>query len=295
MAEPLTSAAFLAALKAEGVKVVEVGDWRNHNRNHKGPWGPVYGSVVHHTVTSGTAHTVSQVRDGYASLPGPLCHGMIAKNGTVHLVGYGRTNHAGGGDPAVLGQVIAESYASRPTAPTKGNADGVDGNAHFYGWECENLGDGKDPWPKEQYDAIVRVQAALVRAHRAKGDAWGLEAKSVIGHLEWSQDKIDPRGFSMVSLRADVAARLKVSAGQSPVDKPADAKEDAVEARDVWAYKNTAIGATDDAYGELRATRRAVDALKVQVSALETSVLTDAQIAALADRLADVLAARLES
>ncbi|MDK0520398.1 peptidoglycan recognition family protein [Streptomyces sp. ML-6] len=209
MATPLTAAAVLAALRAEGVRVVEVGNWRTHNRNQKGAWGPVNGSIVHHTVTKGTASTVAMVRDGYSGLPGPLCHGMIAKDGRVHMVGWGRANHAGGGDPRVLDQVIAESYGTRPTPPTKGNANGVDGNARFYGWECENLGDGKDPWPKAQYEAIVRVQAALCRAH-------GWSAKSVIGHLEWSSDKVDPRGFSMADLRADVAERLKHPAGWSP-------------------------------------------------------------------------------
>ncbi|WP_329046954.1 N-acetylmuramoyl-L-alanine amidase [Streptomyces sp. NBC_01422] len=209
MATPLSAAAVLTALKAEGVRVVEVGNWRTHNRNSKGPFDQLNGSIVHHTVTKGTANTVAICRDGYASLPGPLCHGVIAKNGQVHMVGWGRANHAGGGDPAVLTQVVAESYGTRPTAPTKGNANGTDGNRHFYGWECENLGDGKDPWPAAQYDAIVRVQAALCRAH-------GWSAKSVIGHLEWSSDKIDPRGFAMPDLRADVAERLKHPASWSP-------------------------------------------------------------------------------
>ena len=209
MATPLSAAAVLAALKAEGVRVVEVGDWRTHNRNSKGAWGGVNGSIVHHTVTKGTASTVSICRNGYADLPGPLCHGVIAKDGQVHMVGWGRANHAGGGDPRVLEQVTAESYTTRPSAPTKGNSNGVDGNARFYGWECENLGDGKDPWPAAQYDAIVRVQAALCRAH-------GWSAKSVIGHLEWSSDKIDPRGFAMADLRADVAERLTHPASWSP-------------------------------------------------------------------------------
>ncbi|WP_326768876.1 N-acetylmuramoyl-L-alanine amidase [Streptomyces sp. NBC_01591] len=209
MANPLSAAAVLAALRAEDVRVVEVGNWRTHNRNQKGAWGPINGSIVHHTVTKGTAATVRIVRDGYSSLPGPLCHGMIAKDGRVHLVGWGRTNHAGGGDPKVLDQVTAESYGTRPTPPTHGNSDGVDGNARFYGWECQNLGDGKDPWPAAQYDAIVRVQAALCRAHK-----WS--AKSVIGHLEWSSDKVDPRGFSMTTLRSDVAERLKHPASWSP-------------------------------------------------------------------------------
>ncbi|MFJ3258505.1 N-acetylmuramoyl-L-alanine amidase [Streptomyces sp. NPDC086771] len=217
MATPLTASAVLAALRAEGVRVVEVGNWRTHNRAGHGAWGPLNGSIVHHTVTKGTSSTVAMVRDGYTALPGPLCHGMIAKDGQVHMVGWGRTNHAGGGDPAVLAHVVAEDYGTRPPAPTKGNTNGVDGNARFYGWECENLGDGKDPWPKAQYDAIVRVQAALCRAH-------GWTAKSVIGHLEWSSDKVDPRGFSMQQLRADVAERLKHpaswSAGQTTPTTP---------------------------------------------------------------------------
>ncbi|TXS78704.1 peptidoglycan recognition family protein [Streptomyces sp. sk2.1] len=209
MAASLTASEVISALRAEGVRVVEVGNWRTHNRNSKGPWGPVNGSIVHHTVTRGTASTVALVRDGHASLPGPLCHGMIAKDGRVHMVGWGRTNHAGGGDPKVLQQVIAESYGAAPSKPARGNANGVDGNARFYGWECENLGDGKDPWPKAQYDAIVRVQAALCRTH-------GWSAKSVIGHLEWSNDKVDPRGFTMSKLRSDVAERLKHPASWNP-------------------------------------------------------------------------------
>ncbi|MER6103629.1 N-acetylmuramoyl-L-alanine amidase [Streptomyces sp. NPDC001832] len=209
MATPLSAAAVLAALRAEGVHVVEVGNWRTHNRNSKGAWGPLNGAIVHHTVTKGTGSTVAIVRDGYSSLPGPLCHGMIAKDGRVHMVGWGRTNHAGGGDPAVLARVVAEDYGDRPPKPTCGNATGTDGNRHFYGWECENLGDGKDPWPKSQYDAIVRVQAALCRAH-------GWSAKSVIGHLEWSSDKVDPRGIDMARLRADVAERLTHPASWNP-------------------------------------------------------------------------------
>lgn len=222
MATPLTAAEFLKALRDEGCKVITRPGWEDHNRNSKGPWGPVNGTLVHHTVTKGTQNTVDQVWNGYAVLPGPLCHGMIAKNGTIYLVGYGRTNHAGGGDPIVLDHVINEDYGDRPPKPTKGNANGVDGNRHFYGWECENLGDGKDPWPDEQYDAIVRAQAAVIRAHRAKGDNWGAEAKSLIGHLEWSNDKIDPRGFDMKDLRSDVAERLTHLASWNPTKQEED-------------------------------------------------------------------------
>lgn len=119
MAPPMSADRFLKALKDEGVTVVEVGSWRSHNRNSKGAWGPVNGVMIHHTVTSGSARTVDICRNGYSGLPGPLCHGVITKDGRVHLVGYGRANHAGLGDDDVLAAVIAEraSYP-RSTRPT---------------------------------------------------------------------------------------------------------------------------------------------------------------------------------
>jgi hypothetical protein len=215
----MSAADFIAALRAEGVRVVEVGNWRTHNRNSKGAWGPMHGVVIHHTVTSGVDASVQICRDGYSGLPGPLCHGVIDKAGIVHLVGYGRANHAGGGDPRVLDVVTTESYGDRPPAPTKGNADGVDGSHAFYGFECINLGNGKDPWPEAQLDAIERVSAAICRTH-------GWSEKSVIGHLEWSDDKSDPRGFTMPDMRARVAKRLgaKPSGGTSAPAKPPASK-----------------------------------------------------------------------
>ncbi|WP_432074876.1 N-acetylmuramoyl-L-alanine amidase [Streptomyces wuyuanensis] len=196
MAPPMSADSFLDALRDEGLTVVQVGDWRNHNRNHKGPWGPVHGVMIHHTATRGTADTVRICRDGYEGLPGPLCHGVIAKDGKVHLVGYGRANHAGLGDDDVLRAVIAEK-----ALPPDDEAN-TDGNRHFYGFECENLGDGRDPWPEAQLVAIERAAAAVCRRH-------GWNARSVIGHLEWQPGKIDPRGFTMNTMRARITERLK--------------------------------------------------------------------------------------
>ncbi|MGW6598511.1 peptidoglycan-binding protein [Streptomyces sp. NPDC055036] len=207
MATPLSASAFVSALRAEGVRVVEVGNWRTHNRNHMGDWGPVHGVMIHHTVTSGTASTVRLCRDGHSALPGPLCHGVIAKDGTVHLVGYGRANHAGLGDGDVLRAVTAEA-----ALPADNQAD-TDGNRHFYGFECENLGDGKDPWPTAQLEAIEQVSAAICRAH-------GWSQRSVIGHKEWQPGKIDPRGFTMESMRARIGERL-AEAQPKPPAKPA--------------------------------------------------------------------------
>ncbi|MDX3777726.1 peptidoglycan recognition protein family protein [Streptomyces europaeiscabiei] len=208
MAPPLSASKFLAALKAEGVKVVEVGDWEDHNREGHGAWGEVHGVMVHHTVTKGTANTVSICRTGYAGLPGPLCHGVVAKNGAIHLVGYGRANHAGLGDDDVLQAVINEVTLPAP------NEANTDGNSRFYGFECENLGDGQDPWPAVQVEAMVRAAAALCRAH-----GWGKDGNtSVIGHREWQPGKVDPRGpgVSMPDIRKRVAERLKHPASWSP-------------------------------------------------------------------------------
>jgi hypothetical protein len=205
MAEPMSADQFAAALRAEGVTVVEVGAWRTHNRNTKGPWGPVHGVMIHHTASSGSARTVAICRDGYSGLPGPLCHGVITKDGRVHLVGYGRANHAGLGDDDVLRAVIAER-----AVPVDDEAN-TDGNRHFYGFECENLGDGEDPWPKAQLLAIEKVAAAICRHH-------GWDPARVIRHLDWQPGKPDPRGVDWAAMRKAIAVRLGV---KPPASTPA--------------------------------------------------------------------------
>lgn len=283
MAIPLTADALVAALRAEGVRVVEHDGWRINNRNHKGPWGPVNGVIIHHTVTSGTTYSVELCFNGHSTLPGPLCHGVIAKDGTVYLVGNGRTNHAGSGDADVL-QAVIEERATLP-APDQNNTDG---NARFYGFECVNLGDGKDPWPEAQLEAIVRASAAICRAH-------GWSARSVIGHKEWTNTKIDPRGPgmpTMPALRDRIATQL---AATTPTPPPEDtvsltttqAKQLAeLHARLVpyagWSYKGD--GETRDAYAYLRGTNADVRALAakvdVQGQTITQLVQTVAQLAA---------------
>lgn len=204
MATPLTADRFLATLRTGGLTVVEHRSWRTHNRNHKGPWGPVNGVMIHHTVTSGTKSSVELCCNGHSSLPGPLCHGVIAKDGRVYLVGNGRTNHAGKGDRDVLRAVINES------ALPPDNEANADGNAHFYGFECVNLGDGLDPWPAAQIEAIEKTAAAICRAH-------GWSERSVIGHLEWQPGKIDPRGLDMAAVRRRIHERLVAAKPIAPV------------------------------------------------------------------------------
>ncbi|MGC9541611.1 peptidoglycan-binding protein [Streptomyces sp. UG1] len=195
MATPFTPDRLVEILRAEGVRVIEYGQWRTHNRNHKGSFGPINGVMIHHTVSSGTDNSVRLCYDGYADLPGPLCHGVIAKDGSVYLISSGRANHAGAGDRDVLAAVVDERALPAP------NDRSADGNTHFYGFECVNLGDGRDPWPEAQLDAIERASAAICRAY-------GWSAASVIGHKEWTNQKTDPRGFSMTEMRARIDRRL---------------------------------------------------------------------------------------
>lgn len=306
MAIPLTADQLLAALRAEGLTVHEVRDWRTHNRNAKGAWGPVNGVLLHHTVSSGTASSVALCYDGHAALPGPLCHGVIDKLGEVWLVGNGRANHAGGGDPDVLAAVVNESYGERPPATHEhqDSVGAVDGNPHFYGFECINLGDGKDPWPVDQVEAMVRASAALCRAH-----GWG--AKSTIGHKEWSDWKSDPT-LPMPTLRARIAERLTHAANWSPTGSaPTTPEEDTVALTDddiAKVGRKVVTGANgmkspDDPNSEwaisayllaiyryARSVEGKVDALTAKVDSISVGGV---DLDVLADKVADKLAARL--
>ncbi len=218
MSDPGTAAKFIAALKARGVKVVEHDGWRTHNRAGHGTWGPVHGVMMHHTagVSNGI---VDFCYNGSAELPGPLCHGVIAKDGTVTLVGWGRANHAGGGDEDVLKAVKAEAATLPKTNEHQGSAGSVDGNAHFIGFECVNKGDGNDPWPAAQLKAMKAAAAAVC-------DLYGWSARSVIRHLDWSDWKGDPKGVDWPKFQADVQKLLDgpVTAPPKPPAPPAPPK-----------------------------------------------------------------------
>lgn len=220
MATPMTAAQFIAALKIEGLVVEETAGWRTHNRNHKGKWGPTHGVMLHHTAGHESGST-EFMRRGTSALPGPLSQGLIHKSGVVSLIGWGRANHAGGGDPDVLAAVIREDYPLPKTNEHDGSAGSVDGNFAFIGYECVNLGDGKDPWPLIQLEAIARAAAAVCRHH-------GWTVGSVIRHMDWSDWKPDPRGVDWPKLRARIVEILKGKPNATPISawakgRPADA------------------------------------------------------------------------
>ncbi|MGW2961768.1 peptidoglycan-binding protein [Streptomyces sp. NPDC001220] len=217
MATPLTADKFMSVLKNAGLGVVEHGGWRTHNRNQHGNWGPVNGVMIHHTgAYSSEDDMVELCRTGYNDLPGPLCHGVIDRSGTIHLVGYGRTNHAGMGDTDVLLAVIAEKV----NLPSDNEAD-TDGNRHFYGFECINTGTGQ-AWPSAQLDAMARAAAAVCKAH-------GWNEHSVIGHKEWQPGKIDPHGIDMAKSRARVAKHLAGSGNSSSSSSSSTKSKDSAD------------------------------------------------------------------
>ncbi|MFI9202640.1 peptidoglycan-binding protein [Streptomyces sp. NPDC053048] len=202
----MTADQFIEALEAEGIDADEYDDWRSHNRNHKGPWGPMNGVVIHHTADD---DSLDYCYTGDDELPGPLCHSHLAKDGTITMIGNGRANHAGT-FAANAHQAVVDESEDHPD-PDRGEP--VDGNAHYYGIEIENEGDGEDPYPAEQYEAAVKWAAAICRFH-------GWTENSVIGHGEGTRRKVDP-SFDMDQFRKDVAAQL----GRKPSD-PTPSKPD---------------------------------------------------------------------
>lgn len=238
----MTDAQVVTQLKKWGIRYVEIPGWATHNREGHGAWGPVNGFIWHHTgafvaAANAKSYAASTLYNGLADLPGPLCQFSIGLDGTVYLVGWGRANHAGGGDPAVLQHIIDEDYAGQ-LKPTKGNRDGVDGNAHFYGVEIQYS--GSKPMADAQYKAALRLSAAICDFH-----SW--TERSVIAHGEWSNDKWDPgygpgKIMAMPGVRADVKATL--TAGITQEDPMAGmTKQDVHNA--VWRIDDVPAGSTE--------------------------------------------------
>lgn len=287
MATPLGPDRLVKILRDAGLVVVEHRSWRTNNRNHVGAWGPVEGVMVHHTVTSGELSSVELCYNGHSTLPGPLVQMVIGKSGKVYMVGNGRCNHAGSGDGDVLAAV--KSGAALPAD----NEANTDGNRYFYGFECVNLGNGTDPWPEVQLEAIEKASAAICQEH-------GWSHKRVIGHLEWQPGKVDPRGFTMTSMRTRIAGRIAegndVALTEAEIDKIAHR---------VWSWSNEDLDPRDERQFLADAANHAK--VSVQISSLLRTSLTGieekvADIAVggvdydvLAAKVADLLAARLAS
>lgn len=223
MAPPLSHDRLITIIKREGVRLAEYPGWRGRERDDETgrAFGPVHLVLNHHTVSRDSLRIVAET--GYAGLPGPLAHIHLAKSGLATMCSGGRANHAG-----LMARNAYESFLNEAsTHPKPDKASGtVDGNDVAYGIEAENLGDNVDVWPRAQYDALVRINAAFCREYGWKSD-------SCAGHKETSvEGKVDPRGpvegygtrgrfdFTMGQFRKDVAERLAHAASWSPSTPP---------------------------------------------------------------------------
>lgn len=181
-------------LRAWGVRVEEAAGWRTRGQ---GDFGVIWGQVAHHTGDNNTP--VSIITHGHSALRGLLSQIHLARNGLATICGAGHAYHAGMG--------------SWPGIATNGANQVTIG--------IEAVSNGTTPWPREQYDAYVRICAAI---------AWylGHSALRVIGHKEWAGEygKWDPGGIDMTAFRRDV---------QHLIDNPPFMpQEDTVMSADFW-------------------------------------------------------------
>jgi hypothetical protein len=216
MSTPMTASQIQAQLKKWGINFEGYKNWETHNREGHGAWGPVNGFVIHHTGSDGSDQR-DYLYNGDSNLPGPLCQFHIDKTGKVWLIGNGRCNHAGGGDPNVFNHVVAEDYTGilKPHYH-EGSSGAMDGNVHFYGVEIGYS--GTHEMAPAQYATLLKLCAAVADFHN-----W--TERSFIAHGEWSDWKWDP-GISngtmmnMVSVRGDIKNTIKAGPHVSTPQPP---------------------------------------------------------------------------
>ena len=179
-------------LRQYGLTVVEQPGWQTRGSTSFNPRG----LVNHHTASRRGADTPSLrvVINGRSDLPGPLCHVLLARSGTCHVIAAGRANHAG-----------------------RGWWKGLTGNSSVLGIEAENDGIG-EPWPTAQLNAFILASAALL-------DGIGADTEMLCGHKEWAPGrKIDPTGIEMDQFRRQVDD-ARTTGGTPMSDRSAEIRE----------------------------------------------------------------------
>ena len=290
MSAPMSPEEFVSVLRQEGVRVAEYPGWKTNGRDSATgkPFGPVHMVLNHHTAGRDSLRVVAS--SGLPNLPAPLAHIHLAKDGTATMCSARRANHAG-----LMARNAYTSFLNESTThPSPASSTGtIDGNDVAYGIEVENLGDNKDPYTSAQYEALVRINAAITRHY-------GWSAQSCAGHLETSiEGKIDPRGpvqdyagrgsfqISMNRLRKDIQERLSHAPNWNP-------KGDNMALTDADISKVAAATVDKLLAGGGVLEGSDIDRIAARIGSL-TIALTDAQVHTLGSSIADVLAARLAS
>ena len=174
-------------LRAAGLAVREVADWKYRGDSYFNPMG----HVVHHTAgppaSAGykTPSLAICVR-GRSDLPGPLCNWYLGFDNVCYVVASGRANHAG--------------------RPDGGNCRGMKGNSWAWGVEVEHP--GTSALPANRIDILARGVAATIKG-TCKED-------KVVSHSEWAPSrKIDiATNFNNGNFRAKVGSHLSGKGNQ---------------------------------------------------------------------------------
>lgn len=199
-----------------GIDVDVVDGYETRSSNAARPFNPV-GFMVHHTAGTDSLGTITR---------NALANYHIDKDGTITLVALGRTAHPGFGAQSVIDDCRndippagdASRWSPRAVDPTRHlDPDGerVAGYEHFVGVEVENRGDGKDPYPDVQIDAMI----SLAAAHCIH---WNWTPARVIHHREFTSRKIDMSWYG--DLRGSVAAAMSFNPTETIVALQAEAQ-----------------------------------------------------------------------
>lgn len=142
----------------QGVPVDWEAGWRTRGRTAFAPRG----FTVHHDASPRGSNARRIIRDGHGSLPGPLAHLYLQRDGTLVVIAAGCANHAG-----------------------RGGWRGLRGNSTVWGLEIANDGSG-EPYTSGQLHVVRLLVAAFVEVD-------GIDPQLVHAHHEWApRRKIDP-------------------------------------------------------------------------------------------------------
>lgn len=265
-----TPAAVRSALEGAGLRVVASSGWDDPGRAASGTWSPAY-VLMHHTANGGAKGNAPSLAYCERGTYPPVrnCHLLIARDGTVHLVYALKCYHAGEGGPG--------RWGDGPSVP----ADAMNGYA--YGIEIESAGTSLDVDANGGTNGYTDAQ--VVAAAAAAGALLALLGRSTgcaINHRTWAP------GRKTDTLRDDAWWHDRIEEGDE--DMALTDADAAKVARAVWGYENTAHDPRD-AYGLIHDT---ADAVGAGSSGGPTSI-TPADLEAIAQRTADLLAERLRA
>ena len=217
--------------------VVEIDGYETRTSNASRPFTPV-GFMVHHTAG----------RDSLGlCIRRKLVQYHLDKKGTITLIASGRAGHCGYGAQSVIDDCRndiapkgdASKYSSRAVDPYRHldpEGSRVPGYQWFIGVEVENLGDGSDPYPDEQIEAMVKLAAAHCVEYE-----WS--ANRVIHHREFTSRKIDMSWYGDLRGEVNKAMEQMVASSQTERDPMSGIFSDVpkgsyFEKAAEWAFKN---------------------------------------------------------